>query len=144
VAVVKEPAPAAAKEPASPAAKETADKQPEVPTLAERCTKAFNAHRTKDVLNLCSQAIEASPSSASIAVMLAKTELDRGRTKEALTWAQKAVAIDADIADAYVFIGMAEQEAGHTAAAKVAYKRYLQLAPKGKYAAEIRSVVSNM
>jgi hypothetical protein len=108
----------------------------------DECKKAFDRHRSKDVLAKCAEAFTGDPSSADAAVMLAKTELDRGRTQQALDWAQKAIAIDADRADAYAFLGSAEQVAGHAAAAKAAYKRYLQLAPQGRYAADLRAVLA--
>ena len=76
--------------------------------------------------------------------MLAKTELERGRTHSALDWASKAIALDGNQADAYVFLGGAEQAFGHAAAAKAAYKRYLQLSPHGRYAADLRAVLGSL
>ena len=46
--------------------------------------------------------------------------------------------------DAYVFVGGAEQSAGHRKAAKEAYKHYLQLAPGGRYAADLRAIVGSL
>ena len=77
-------------------------------------------------------------------MILAKTEFDRGRASQATTWARKAVAIDPDASDAYVFIGSAEQNAGHSQLAKAAYQRYLQLAPRGRYAADLRAVLKSL
>ena len=76
--------------------------------------------------------------------MLAKTELDRGRARQALDWAKQAVALDEKQADADVILGGAEQAIGHPAAAKFAYQRYLQLAPKGRYAADLRAVLGSL
>jgi len=76
--------------------------------------------------------------------MLAKTEFNRGRSRQALDWAKKAVAIDENHADAYVFLGGAEQAVGHAAAAKTAYQRYLQLSPRGRFAAELRIVLRSL
>jgi hypothetical protein len=39
-----------------------------------------------------------------------------------------------------VFVGEAEQNAGHTKAAKEAYAHYLRLAPSGRYATDLRAV----
>lgn len=110
----------------------------------ETCRKAFDQHRAKDVLATCPQAIDASPQSAELAVMLARTEFEHGRARQALDWAKKAVALDAERAEAYVYLGSAEQAAGRSAAAKVAYKRYLQLAPQGRHAADLRAVLANL
>ena len=110
----------------------------------EACRKAFDRHRAKDVLATCPKAIDETPQSAELAVMLAKTEFEHGRSRQALDWAKKAVALDADRADAYVYLGGAEQASGRAAAAKAAYKRYLQLAPQGRYAADLRAVLTSM
>ena len=110
----------------------------------ETCRKAFDQHRAKDVLSTCPQAINATPQSAELAVMLARTEFERGRARQALDWAKKAVALDAERADAYVYLGGAEQAAGRAAAAKAAYRRYLQLAPQGRHAADLRAVLTNL
>jgi len=110
----------------------------------EACHKAFDRHRAKDVLATCPQAIDTTPQSAELAVMLARTEFERGRARQALDWAKKAVALDAERADAYVYLGGAEQAAGRSAAAKAAYRRYLQLAPQGRHAADLRAVLANL
>lgn len=112
--------------------------------LRVACKRAVQQHRSKDVLATCGQAFKATPRSADIAVILAKTEFDRGRANQAVTWARKAVAIDPDASDAYVFIGNAEQNAGHSQAAKAAYQHYLQLAPRGRYAADLRAVLKSL
>ena len=131
------PAPVVAPPPPTAGASEGDD-------LRAACKRAAQQHRGKDVLATCGQAFEASPQSADIAVILAKTEFDRGRDSQAMTWAKKAVAIDPGAADAYVFIGGAEQNAGHSQAAKVAYQRYLQLAPTGRYAVDLRAVLKSL
>jgi Flp pilus assembly protein TadD len=110
----------------------------------ETCRKAFDQHRTKDVLATCPQAIDATPQSAELAVLLARTEFEHGRARQALDWAKKAVVLDAQRADAYVYLGGAEQAAGRSAAARAAYKRYLQLAPQGRHAADLRAVLANL
>jgi Tfp pilus assembly protein PilF len=53
--------------------------------------------------------------------MLAETEFDRGHARKALDGAKKAIAIDDGQAEAYVFLGAAEQAAGRRDAAKDAY-----------------------
>ena len=111
---------------------------------SEACRMAFDRHRAKDVIATCPKAIDETPQSAELAVMLAKTEFEHGRARQALDWAKKAVALDADRADAYVYLGGAEQASGRAAAAKAAYKRYLQLAPQGRYAADLRAVLTSM
>jgi len=98
----------------------------------------------KEVLALCPEAFAADSSDADIAIALAKIEFDRGKSALAASWGQKAIVADPNAADAYVFIGGAEQSAGHRKAAKEAYKRYLQLAPGGRYAADLRAIVGSL
>jgi tetratricopeptide (TPR) repeat protein len=111
--------------------------------LEQTCRDAFGHKRPKDVLDSCGRAFEAHPT-ADLAVMVAESELDRGRAASALTWARKAVDADPATADAYVFIGTAEQQAGHAQAARDAYLKYLELAPTGRFAQDLKSVVAGM
>ena len=124
---------------------------PEAPAVAaaatdaqDRCKKAISDRRNKEILATCPDAFAADPSAADIAVALAKIEFDRGKSAQAAGWGQKALAADPNAADAYVFIGGAEQSAGHRKAAKEAYKHYLQLAPGGRYAADLRAIVGSL
>jgi tetratricopeptide (TPR) repeat protein len=140
------PAPVAEHQVPSPSQAATgvvATTKPEVEALA-KCRKAIDQHRAKDVLANCPRVIDDSPQSVELAVILAKTEFERGRARQALDWAKKAVELDAAHAEAYVYLGGAEQAAGRSAAARVAYKRYLQLAPQGRHAADLRAVLANL
>jgi hypothetical protein len=159
-AVAAEPVPVVAEKPL-PVAAEPVPAKPEVaaaekplpadPAVAAnasdaqgRCKKAIGDKRNKEVLAACPDAFAADPSAADVAVALAKIEFDRGKSVQAANWAQKALAADPNAADAYVFIGGAEQNAGHRKAAKEAYKRYLQLAPGGRYSADLRAIVGSL
>jgi Tfp pilus assembly protein PilF len=116
----------------------------DAPDAQARCTKAMQSKRPKDVLAACPDAWAAdpaAPTAVDIAVALAKIEFDRGRVVQASMWSKKALAADPNAADAYVFLGGAEQTAGHGKAAKEAYKHYLQLAPTGRYASDLRAIV---
>lgn len=137
VALPDSPAPGApAEKPAAPVAVDS------VAALA-RCKEIASSRRQKDLIAVCSGAYAEAPS-ADVAVILAKAEFDKGRSAQALAWGQKALAADPNAVDAYVFIGGAEQNAGHNKAAKEAYKHYLQLAPGGRYAADLRAIVSSL
>jgi hypothetical protein len=65
----------------------------------------------------------------------------RGRYGDAGTWARRALALDGVDPEALVILAHAERRAGHPAAAKSAYRRYLVLAPRGWHAAEARAAV---
>jgi hypothetical protein len=145
-------APAAAEKPAPPQAEERAagSDAPAAPAASEaaaaraRCKQAVSRRHSKEIQAACEEAFMADPGAADIAILLAKTEYDRGRAAQAAAWSRKALAVDSDAADAYVFIGGAEQSAGRSKAAKEAYRRYLQLAPNGRYAADLRAIVSSL
>jgi len=149
-AAAEQPTPAAAAlpEPAKPVAEEKP--LPAAPAMAanadvqSRCQKAISGKHNKDILAACPEAFAADSSAADIAVALAKIEFDRGRTAQAAEWGKKAIAADPNAADAYVFIGGAEQSAGHRKAAKEAYRRYLELAPGGRYASDLRAIVKSL
>lgn len=147
VAKVTEPAGAM---PVEPAARESAEPsgQRTAAEVRDECKKAAaNRSGRKGIpamVSACTQAFAADPAAADIAVLLAKAEFDRGRSGEAFAWGKKAIAADPNAAEAYVYIGGAEQSAGRGKAAKEAYRRYLQLAPTGRYAADLRAIVGSL
>jgi tetratricopeptide (TPR) repeat protein len=110
----------------------------------ERCQQAMRGKRNKDILAFCTVAFAEDAGNADVAVALAKVELDRGRFLQAYAWSKKAIAINPESAEAYVFAGGAEQSRGHGKAAKEAYLHYLRLAPAGRYAAELRAIVGSL
>jgi len=114
--------------------------------LVERCREvnAGARGRPSAVLAACRPAIEAEPQAADILVMLARAEIDLGRAAEARNWARRALRVNRNLADAYVFLGGAEQAMGRPAEAKAAYKKYLELAPTGRHAGELRAILENL
>jgi tetratricopeptide (TPR) repeat protein len=54
------------------------------------------------------------------------------------------MAIDPNEPNAYLFVGNAQQAAGRRKDAKVAYQKYLELAPDGPYAADLRAVLQSL
>jgi tetratricopeptide (TPR) repeat protein len=131
------PAPAAAVPVAAPAAAAADD------AIAE-CKQAHARHQRRQALALCEHALDGHPDSADVATILAELEFDRARFAPALTWARKAIALDEQRAAAYVFLGGAEQALGHAAAARAAYRRYLELDPHGRHAADVRAVLASL
>jgi len=70
----------------------------------DACKNAYHQHRAAEVASTCGQAFASGLPSADVAIMLAKTEFERGRPRPAFDWATKAIALDANRADAYVFL----------------------------------------
>ncbi len=108
------------------------------------CRKAYEARKYAEIVAACRRALDAKPDAADVMVMLAHAELDRGHSPRALDWATQATAAEPNLAEAYVFIGGAQQEAGRRKEAKAAYTKYLELAPKGQYANDLRAIVSGL
>ena len=109
-----------------------------------RCRQSIRERRARDIVTVCSAAFEQDSADVDAAVAVAKVEFDRGRTAQAYTWSKRAIAVNPATADAYVFAGSVEQSQGHGKAAKEAYQHYLRLAPSGRYAAEIRTIVNSL
>jgi regulator of sirC expression with transglutaminase-like and TPR domain len=59
-------------------------------------------------------------------------------------WASRAVALGTDDADAFVLIGHAARDAGDSAAALSAYRKYLREAPNGWHAPRVRAAVREL
>ncbi len=89
----------------------------------------------------CARAFEAEPSNPSYALAVAQAEHARGRLTEAAQWANRALALDPAAAEAYVIVARAEGHAGRRPQALAAYRRYLELAPRGWHRAEARSAL---
>jgi tetratricopeptide (TPR) repeat protein len=98
----------------------------------------------RGALAACRRALDARPASAPALTLLAETELTRGRGREALRLATAATTADPAFADAYVIIGGVHQDAGRDAEARAAYRRYLAIAPRGRHAADLRAVLTNL
>jgi hypothetical protein len=75
---------------------------------------------------------------------LAKSQFEKGKAAQAAVWARKIVQVKGQLADAYLIVGAVEQEAHHLAAAKTAYQRYIELAPKGPNATDVRSSLKSL
>ena len=129
--------------PAAPAGEPTAVSA-DFPQLLTACQTAFNSGRMKDATAACTVAVQANPDSPKAVALLAHAEFNRSHRKEALSWAEKAIALDPKTADAYVIVGGVQQDAGRNADAKAAYRKYLELAPKGQYAADLRAIVDSL
>jgi CheY-like chemotaxis protein len=116
----------------------------EFPQLLAACRQAFTEKRAKDAETACTASKDANPDSPEACALLGHALFSRKKKREALQWAERAVALDAKQADAYVIIGGVKQAAGDMPAAKAAYKKYLELAPGGQYAADLRTIVDSL
>jgi hypothetical protein len=100
------------------------------------CDAAFANRSWPSVASTCVAAFEARPRDSALAMRVAQAEHRRGHSAIAADWARKALALEADLPEAFVLIARAEKESGHATTAADAYRRYLTLAPRGWHAAE--------
>jgi hypothetical protein len=87
----------------------------------------------------CARAFAADPTNAALALALAQAEHAHGSVTAAAEWAQRALALNPNAAEAYILIARAEVKSGRSAEGRAAYRRYLELAPRGWHHAEARS-----
>ena len=138
------PVPPVVPEKVAPAASEEASPAVTAASQLATCRTAFAKNRLREAMAACTAAAAANPRSAEVLTMLAHTELNRGNLERANDLAERAVALDPNLADAYVIIGGVHQDSGQNKEAKAAYRRYLELSPRGRYADELRSIVNRL
>ena len=95
------------------------------------------------VASTCAAAFEeARPRESALAMRVAQAQHRRGHIATAADWARKALALDADIPEAFVIVARAEASEGHARPAAGAYRRYqpgaTRLARRGGAAARLR------
>ncbi len=131
------PVPAVLSKAAAPEATSPAD-------VLKECQTAVLRERAKQALAACGKAASANPTSADAMALLAHANLLAGHERETLRLARAAAALDPKCADAYLLIGTVQQSAGQTSDARSAYESYLQAAPNGSHAAEIRAILKTL
>jgi CheY-like chemotaxis protein len=112
--------------------------------LLVACRTAFGEKRAKDAEIACLAAKDANPNSSEACALLAHALFNRKKRHEALQWATRALELDANQAEAYVIIGGVKQANDDARGAKAAYKKYLELAPGGQYASDLRAIVDSL
>jgi CheY-like chemotaxis protein len=106
--------------------------------------KQLDRGRSKQAVETLEKAVAMRADGDDALSLLARAYLDRGNNEKALAAASLAVAANPTRADAYVVIGTVQQTQGHLTEAKGAYQKYLELAPKGEFAGDIKSVLSSL
>ena len=105
------------------------------------CELLCKRQRWRQAAEPCAVAIKMRPDDATIALGLAQSEHARDRLAEAGEWAKRAIALDPNLAEAFIIRAHAEARVGHPAAAARAFRRYLSLAPRGWHAKEAREAL---
>jgi hypothetical protein len=105
------------------------------------CEQLCKRHRWREAAEPCAVAAKARPDDANIVLGLAQSEHARNHLAEAGAWAKRAIALDPDLAEAFIIEAHAEAHAGARAASARDYRRYLSLAPHGWHAREARAAL---
>ncbi|HLK92892.1 MAG TPA: hypothetical protein VKZ18_23570 [Polyangia bacterium] len=134
---------AAAAAPADPAAAAPAD-QPGAGTDQGCDLASVRTAGWRVSPEACAQAFAADSTNAALALAIAQAEHARGHLTEAAQWAKRALALDPKAAEAYVLIARADVSDGRREDAGAAYRRYLELAPRGWHHAEARRALRSV
>jgi DNA-binding response OmpR family regulator len=108
------------------------------------CRSRLDRGRPEEAARACQDALVARPDSADAHAVLAHAELNLRHLDRAIADARRAIALDPALAEPYLILGGALQDSGHSHEAGVAYRAYLRRAPNGRYASELRVIVSTM
>jgi DNA-binding response OmpR family regulator len=108
------------------------------------CRSRLDRGRPEEAARACQDALASRPDSADANAVLAHAELNLRHLDRAIADARRAIALDPALAEPYLILGGALQDTGHSHEAGVAYRAYLRRAPHGKYASELRVIVSTM
>ena len=103
-----------------------------------QCDSAFARRDWTAISATCAAASGARPRDSALAMRVAQAQHRRGHIADAAVWARKALALDAEIPEAFAIVAHAEIRAGHSREAADAYRQYLTLAPRGWHSAEAR------
>jgi tetratricopeptide (TPR) repeat protein len=147
-ATITDPPPAPAREVAPPAeaaaqSRPAADRESRGGGAAAEGCDAGLARKAPWLVSpeACTQAFEADPNNAVLALAIAHAEHVRGHVAECAQWAKRALALDPNTAEAYILIARTDADSGRPEDAQAAYKRYLEIAPRGWHQAEARTGV---
>jgi CheY-like chemotaxis protein len=104
----------------------------------------YNKGQARRAIPLLEKAVLLKPDGDAALVLLANCHLDRGAMDKAIGFAQLAVNANPSNADGFLVIGAVQQQVGKNAEARVAYEKYLKLAPRGEFAGEVRTILGSL
>ena len=110
----------------------------------EKAAKLYRSGRLKEALAAAEVALQIDPHHAPALLVKANVLIERKDFAAAKLAAEAAIAGDRMMADAWLALGVIEQELGATDASIAAYERFLEVAPKSPYAASIRTQLKQM
>ncbi|HEY0132419.1 MAG TPA: DUF4388 domain-containing protein [Nannocystis sp.] len=110
----------------------------------EKASKLYMSGRLREALVAAEAALQQDPHHAPALLVKANVLIERKDFETAKLAAEDAITSDRMMADAWLALGVIEQERGATDASIAAYERFLELAPKSRYAGSIRTQLKQM
>ncbi len=104
----------------------------------------YRAGKFRQAVTELEKAVEAYPQGAAALAALASVYFELGDNQKAIVSAQKAIDADRRHAQAYLTLGTIYQTMGRNPDARKAYQKYLQLAPRGEFAADVRAILKSL
>lgn len=108
---------------------------------AQELYKSGNLKGAKEELK---RALIKNPKGFEAFTLLGQIDLDSNRVKSAITYLKKSISYNNKYALAYFYLGTCYQLEGNSAEAKKMYQRYLNLAPNGEFANDVRAIISDL
>ncbi len=105
------------------------------------CVALSGRHHWREAGAPCAVAVAAQPNDANMILRLAQSEHARNRLPEAGVLAKRALALDANLPEAFIIEAHSEARAGNATGAARSFRRYLALAPHGWHAREARDAL---
>ncbi|MGC8928209.1 MAG: tetratricopeptide repeat protein, partial [Myxococcota bacterium] len=90
------------------------------------------------------QALIKNPKGYEAFTLLGQMELEANKVKSAITYLKRAISYNSGYAPAYFYLGTCYQLDGKNIEAKKMYQRYLNLAPDGEFANDVRAIMSDL
>jgi DNA-binding response OmpR family regulator len=113
-------------------------------TLMEQARAAYRRGSSRKASHLLDQALQQNPGRAEAIALQGLVQLSEGRHTKAAELARKALAIEANVADAHLILGTLDHDNNRMQGAREHFEKYLELAPKGDMAQEVRSILEQM
>ncbi|MCY1068927.1 tetratricopeptide repeat protein [Nannocystis sp. RBIL2] len=110
----------------------------------EKAKEAYKDGKLKSASAALGELSQQAPDHPEVLLLTAQVQLEQNKMSEARTTADKCVAVDPNLADCWLTLGVLRQAGRDDAGAVVAYETYLKLAPTGRYARDANSQLARL
>lgn len=109
-----------------------------------RAKAAYAAGKLKAAATALADLAKQAPEHPEVLLLTAQVQLEEGKLPESQATADKCVALDPNLADCWLTLGVLRQNSKDDAGAAAAYETYLKLAPTGRYARDATSQLARL